>query len=65
MIIYFIIIILILFVLLFYLTKNFENNIKIKIVYYVFINKDRDWKYIIESQINDIINSNILKIIKI
>lgn len=62
------IIVIIFIILLFYIfdfREQFQNEVKIKIVYYVFINKDRDWKFIVESQINEIINSNILSISKL
>ncbi len=54
-----------------FLFRNFnkelfsKRDIKIKIVYYIYINKNRDWDYLIKSQINDIINSNILSMSKL
>ena len=33
---------------------------EINIVYFVYINHDRNWQYIVNAQLNDIIKSNIL-----
>ena len=35
---------------------------RLSIVYFIYINHDKNWQYIVESQLNDIIESNILSI---
>jgi hypothetical protein len=60
----FIILFIILFLDFVFVNEKFESltEKKINIVYFIYINKDRDWDYIVKSQLNDIKKSNILSV---